>query len=64
MTMAALAIPMGNMLVGGLLMFAIGVPYAAGAFLLRAMMADIGDEERLKRARTAPACSTPCSPGP
>ncbi|MFN3514414.1 MAG: MFS transporter [Phenylobacterium sp.] len=47
MTMCALAIPQGNMVLGGLLMFAIGVPYAAGAFLLRAMMADVGDEERL-----------------
>lgn len=48
MTMAALAIPAGNFAVAALLMFAIGVPYAAGAFLLRAMMADIGDEERLE----------------
>lgn len=48
MTMCALLIPIGSMLVAGLLMFAIGVPYAAGAFLLRAMMADIGDEERLE----------------
>jgi len=47
MTMCALAIPQGSMPVAALLMFLIGVPYAAGAFLLRAMMADIGDEERL-----------------
>lgn len=48
MTMSALAIPEGNFLVAAILMFLIGVPYAAGAFLLRAMMADIGDEERLE----------------
>lgn len=48
MTMFALAIPQGSMLFGSILMFLIGVPYAAGAFLLRAMMADIGDEERLE----------------
>ena len=47
MTMCSLAIPQGSMPVAALLMFLIGVPYAAGAFLLRAMMADIGDEERL-----------------
>jgi Na+/melibiose symporter-like transporter len=28
-------------------MFLMGVPYAAGLFLLRAMMADVGDEVRL-----------------
>jgi Na+/melibiose symporter-like transporter len=48
MTMAALLIPQGSMPIAGLLMFMIGVPFAAGAFLLRAMMADIGDEERLE----------------
>ena len=48
MTMAALAIPQGNFPIAAALMFLIGVPYAAGAFLLRAMMADIGDEERLE----------------
>lgn len=48
MTMCALIIPQGSMLAGAVLMFLIGVPYAAGAFLLRAMMADIGDEERLE----------------
>ncbi|ODT62846.1 MAG: MFS transporter [Phenylobacterium sp. SCN 69-14] len=47
MTMCSLLIPQGSMPVASLLMFLIGVPYAAGAFLLRAMMADIGDEERL-----------------
>lgn len=48
MTMCSLMIPQGSMPVAAVLMFLIGVPYAAGAFLLRAMMADIGDEERLE----------------
>jgi Na+/melibiose symporter-like transporter len=48
MTLAALAIPPGAFVWAAILMFLIGVPYAAGAFLLRAMMADIGDEERLE----------------
>ncbi|WP_374570611.1 MFS transporter [Phenylobacterium sp.] len=48
MTMSALLIPPGNLPIAAILMFMIGVPYAAGAFLLRAMMADIGDEERLE----------------
>ncbi len=47
LTMCSLIIPQGAMLPAAVLMFMIGVPYAAGAFLLRAMMADIGDEERL-----------------
>jgi len=47
MTMCSLLIPQGAMAPAAILMFLIGVPYAAGAFLLRAMMADIGDEERL-----------------
>ena len=47
-TMCALLLPPGAMAAGALLMFMIGVPYAAGAFLLRAMMADVGDEERLE----------------
>lgn len=48
MTMCSLLIPQGSMPVAGALMFLIGVPFSAGAFLLRAMMADIGDEERLE----------------
>lgn len=48
MTMCALLIPVGGFISAAILMFLIGVPYAAGAFLLRAMMADIGDEERLE----------------
>ena len=46
-TFAVLAIPRGEMVTAGALMFLIGVPYAAGPFLLRAMMADVGDEVRL-----------------
>ncbi|WP_332768134.1 MFS transporter [Phenylobacterium sp.] len=48
MTMCALMIPMGNFVIAAVLMFLIGVPYAAGAFLLRAMMADVSDQERLQ----------------
>lgn len=48
MTLCALIIPVGAFLPAAVLMFLIGVPYAAGAFLLRAMMADIADEERLE----------------
>jgi len=47
-TICVLMIPQASVPVGALLMFLIGVPYAAGAFLLRAMMADVGDEERLQ----------------
>ncbi len=47
LTMCSLMIPQGAMIPAAVLMFMIGVPFAAGAFLLRAMMADIGDEERL-----------------
>jgi GPH family glycoside/pentoside/hexuronide:cation symporter len=47
LSIVALAIPRGDTLVAGGLMFLIGVPYAAGPFLLRAMMADVGDEVRL-----------------
>jgi len=47
LTLAVLAIPHGETLPAAALMFLIGVPYAAGPFLLRAMMADVGDEVRL-----------------
>lgn len=43
-----LLVPAGNLLVGSLMMLMIGVPYAAGLLLLRAMMADAGDELRLE----------------
>ena len=39
--------PAGNFPVSAVLMFLAGLPFSAGPFLLRAMMADIGDEERL-----------------
>jgi Na+/melibiose symporter-like transporter len=48
MTLAVLLIPEGNFISAAVLMALIGIPYAAGAFLLRSMMADIGDEERLE----------------
>ena len=47
MTLCAIFIPAGSVPAAGALMFLIGVPYAAGLFLLRAMMADVSDEERL-----------------
>jgi len=47
-TAGALIIPPGAWLIAAGLMFLIGLPYSAGPFLLRAMMADVGDEERLE----------------
>ena len=47
-TIAALFIPHGNFPIAALMMFLAGISYAAGAFLLRAMMADVGDEVRLE----------------
>lgn len=41
--------PPGAFLPAAVMMVLIGLPYSAGAFLLRAMMADVGDEERLER---------------
>ena len=41
-------IPPGQALIAGVLMFVAGLPYSAGAFLLRAMMADVSDEVRLE----------------
>jgi GPH family glycoside/pentoside/hexuronide:cation symporter len=46
-TLASLLIPKANVPVAAAMMFASGITYAAGAFLLRAMMADVGDEVRL-----------------
>lgn len=40
--------PVGQFLGAALVMFAAGIPYSASAFLLRAMMADVGDDERLR----------------
>jgi GPH family glycoside/pentoside/hexuronide:cation symporter len=46
-TLASLLIPKANVPVGAMMMFLSGITYAAGAFLLRSMMADVGDEVRL-----------------
>jgi len=43
----ATLVPGGNFAVTAVAMFIAGLPYAAGLFLLRAMMADAGDEIRL-----------------
>jgi len=45
---AATLVPGGNFAVTAVVMFIAGLPYAAGLFLLRAMMADAGDEVRLE----------------
>jgi len=44
----ATLVPGGNFAVTAVAMFIAGLPYAAGLFLLRAMMADVGDEVRLE----------------
>uniref|UniRef100_UPI00289893C2 MFS transporter n=1 Tax=Brevundimonas nasdae TaxID=172043 RepID=UPI00289893C2 len=44
----ATLVPGGNFAVTAVVMFIAGLPYAAGLFLLRAMMADAGDEVRLE----------------
>ncbi|HEY9219172.1 MAG TPA: MFS transporter [Phenylobacterium sp.] len=46
-TAAIFFLPAGNYPGAAVMMFLIGLPYSAGSFLLRAMMADIADEERL-----------------
>ena len=43
----ATLVPGGNFALTAAAMFIAGLPYAAGLFLLRAMMADVGDEVRL-----------------
>jgi glycoside/pentoside/hexuronide:cation symporter, GPH family len=43
--------PGGNFWLGAVMMFVAGLPFSAGPFLLRAMMADIADEERLASGR-------------
>ena len=43
----ATLVPGGNFALTAVAMFIAGLPYAAGLFLLRAMMADAGDEVRL-----------------
>lgn len=44
----ATLVPGGNFALTAVAMFIAGLPYAAGLFLLRAMMADAGDEVRLE----------------
>ena len=44
----ATLVPGGNFALTAVAMFIAGLPYAAGLFLLRAMMADVGDEVRLE----------------
>jgi len=44
----ATLVPGGNFMITAIAMFIAGIPYAAGLFLLRAMMADVGDEVRLE----------------
>ena len=44
----ATLVPGGNFALTAVAMFIAGIPYAAGLFLLRAMMADAGDEVRLE----------------
>lgn len=39
--------PVGNFGLGAVLMLLAGLPFSAGPFLLRSMMADVADEERL-----------------
>ena len=48
---AATLVPGGNFALTAVVMFIAGLPYAAGLFLLRAMMADAGDEVRLETGR-------------
>lgn len=44
----ATLVPGGSFILTAVVMFLAGLPYAAGLFLLRAMMADVGDEVRLE----------------
>jgi len=44
----ATLVPGGSFTLTAVVMFIAGLPYAAGLFLLRAMMADVGDEVRLE----------------
>lgn len=45
---AATLVPGHNFILTAIVMFIAGLPYAAGLFLTRAMMADAGDEERFE----------------
>jgi Na+/melibiose symporter-like transporter len=46
--LAVLLIPFTSFLVAALVMASVGLPYSGGALLLRAMLADVGDELRLE----------------
>ena len=46
---AVLLVPQGNGLLAAVAMILAGVPFAAPAFLLRAMMADLNDAQQLDR---------------
>lgn len=47
-TLGTYIMPAANLPVAVVMMFLAGLPYSAGAFLLRAMMADVSDEVRLE----------------
>src|SRR5206468_11903896 len=46
--LAVLVTPFTSFLVAALVMAAVGLPYSGGSLLLRAMLADVGDELRLE----------------
>lgn len=46
--LAVLYVPFTSFLVAALVMAGVGLPYSGGALLLRAMLADVGDELRLE----------------
>jgi GPH family glycoside/pentoside/hexuronide:cation symporter len=46
--LAVVVTPAGNVLIGMVVLVLAGLPYSAAPLLVRAMMADIGDEERLE----------------
>jgi GPH family glycoside/pentoside/hexuronide:cation symporter len=48
---AVVTLPAGNFWLAAPFLIAAGIPYSAGALLLRSMMADYGDEERLALGR-------------
>lgn len=48
---AVVTLPAGNFWLAVPFLIAAGIPYSAGALLLRSMMADYGDEERLASGR-------------
>lgn len=46
--LVVLAVPLANPLIGFPVMFLVGLPYSGAPLLLRAMLADVGDELRLE----------------